>query len=76
MRLMMTPGVMWMTILGKKFNIMKQIKELIFGRCAEPVCQVKEGYRTIYPENPPAEQEWREEFKVGMMYDRKIVHID
>ena len=64
---------------GKKTKmkkLMKLIKELLFGRCAKPVCQVKSGYHTIYPENPIDEQTWREIFKVGMLYDRKIVHLD
>lgn len=55
---------------------MTLIKQLLFGKRAEPVCQIKHGYRTVYPENPVDEQTWKNEFKVGMLYDRKIVHLD
>jgi len=55
---------------------MKLIKHLLFGKPAEPVCHIEEGYYTVYPDAPISEQEWKNEFKVGMMSDRKIVHLD
>lgn len=52
------------------------IKEFLFGRTATPVCQVKLGFKSIYPSNQPDEWTWKQEFKVGMLADRKIVHLD
>lgn len=69
-------GMTWMMIPGKKINIMKLIKHLLFGKPAEPVCHIEEGYYTVYPDAPISEQEWKNEFKVGMLSDRKIVHLD
>lgn len=73
---MRNSGMTWMMILGKKINIMKLIKHLLFGKPAEPVCHIEEGYYTVYPDTPITEQEWKNEFKVGMLSDRKIVHLD
>jgi hypothetical protein len=33
-------------------------------------------FNSIYPDNRPSEQEWMAEFKFGMLWDRKVIHID
>jgi len=33
-------------------------------------------FKTISPINKPSEKEWMAEFNVGMLWDRKIIHID
>lgn len=59
-----------------KLKFMTLIKEFLFGRTATPVCQVKLGFKSTYPSNQPDEWTWKQEFKVGMLADRKIVHLD
>ena len=55
---------------------MELIKKLIFGPRREPVDVISTGLRTIEPENQPSFEEWCKEFKVGMLYDRKTIHIN
>lgn len=56
--------------------IMELIKKLIFGPRREPVDVISTGLRTIEPENQPSFEEWCKEFKVGMLHDRKTIHIN
>lgn len=55
---------------------MKLVKEFIFGRRAEPVCQIKTTLRTVYPTNQPSEWEWKQEFRVGMMCGKKAIYLN
>ena len=32
-------------------------------------------FNSVYPINQPSEQDWMNEFRVGMLYDRKIIHL-
>lgn len=69
----------WTMIPGKKLkmkNLMKLVKEFIFGRRAEPVCQIKTTLRTVYPTNQPSEWEWKQEFRVGMMCGKKAIYLN
>jgi len=59
-----------------KLLIMKFIKELLFGRRADAVCQIKLGFKTTYPPNQPNEWAWKQEFRVGMMSDRKTIYLN
>lgn len=54
----------------------KLIKQLLFGKPTEPVCQFKTSFTTTYPPNQPTEWEWIKEFRVGILYDRKIIHLN
>lgn len=56
--------------------MLKFIKNLLFGKQAEPVCTIKTTYTTVYPPNQPSEWEWMMEFRVGMLYDRKLIHLN
>mgnify|MGYP000577561988 FL=1 len=33
-------------------------------------------FNTTVPNNKPSQEQWMREFNVGMMWDRKIVHIN
>lgn len=55
---------------------MKWIKELLFGIQQEAVCDIKLGIRSVYPLNQPDEWTWKQEFRVGMLYDRKLIHFE
>lgn len=55
---------------------MKQIKELLFGRRIEPVCDIKLGFKTTYPQQRPDQWSWAREFRVGMLADRKLVYLN
>ena len=33
-------------------------------------------FKSTYPENRPSEQEWMNEFRFGMLYDRKVIYMD
>lgn len=57
-------------------KIMKLIKEFIFGRRAEPVCQIKTTLRTVYPPNQPNEWVWKQEFRVGAMCGKKAIYLN
>ena len=53
----------------------KFIKELLFGRRAKPVCQIKLGFRTVQPTVHSSNYyEWCKEFRVGMLSDRKPIY--
>jgi hypothetical protein len=56
--------------------MLKLIKELIFGPRCEPVDVISTGLHTIEPENKPSFEKWCKEFNVGMLYDRKTIHIN
>lgn len=55
---------------------MTLIKELLFGRAATPVCDIKLGFTTTYPPNQPDEWTWKQEFRVGMMCGKKAIYLD
>ena len=55
---------------------MTLIKEFLFGRTAQPVCQIKLGFTTTYPTNQPNEWEWKQEFKVGSMCGKKAIYLN
>lgn len=54
---------------------MKQIIEFLFGvaaRCEKPVI----GYHTTCQGPFTSYGDWLQEFRVSMLHDRKILHID
>lgn len=57
---------------------MKLIKEFIFGRRAEPVCQIKTTLRTFHPQlkKPINYGDWCEEFNVSMLHGKQSVHLE
>jgi len=59
-----------------KSKFMTLIKELLFGRTAQPVCQIKLGFKTTYPANQPDQWSWMKEYRVGMLADRKITYLN
>ena len=71
-------GMTWMMILGKKIKMktfMIYIKEFLFGRRAEAVCQIKTGHRTVQPKLHSKDfYEWCKEFRVGILSDRKPIN--
>lgn len=59
-----------------KIKPMKWIKEFLFGRRAEPVCQIKTGTHTVQPKMYCSDYyEWCKEFRVSMLSDRKPIHF-
>ncbi len=79
MVIQMETGMIWMMTHGKKIKmktLMKLIKEFIFGRRADAVCQIKPGVHTVYPPNQPDEWAWKQEFKVGMMCGKKAIYLN
>lgn len=56
-------------------NLLKLLKEFVCGVRREPVDVISTGFHSYYPPNQPTEAEWNVEFNVGMLYDRKIVHL-
>jgi hypothetical protein len=54
---------------------MEYIKKLLFGFEYQAVDNISTGLHTVNPDNQPSEQEWLNEYKVSMLYDRKIIHI-
>ena len=70
--------ITWMMIPGKKTKMktfMKLIKEFLFGRRAEAVCQIKKGYHTVQPKLHSKDfYEWCKEFRVGILSDRKPIN--
>lgn len=57
--------------------MLKFIKELLFGRRADPVCTI---ITTMHTVNPPTYckdfGDWCKEFKVSMLHDRKAIHLN
>jgi hypothetical protein len=75
----METGMIWMMTLGKNTKmkkLIKLIKEFIFGRRADAVCQIKLGFKTTYPPNQPDEWAWKQEFKVGMLCGKKAIYLN
>ena len=55
---------------------MKFIKELIFGVRRQPVDVMSTGLRTLEPKKKPSYEDWCNEFKVSMLYDRKAIYLE
>lgn len=55
---------------------MQYIKELLFGFEYQAVDQINLGLHTVHPDNQPSQEEWLKEYRVSMLYDRKIVYIN
>ena len=54
---------------------MKWIKEFLFGRRAEAVCQIKTGTHTVQPRvHAFSYYEWCKEFRVSILSDRKPIY--
>jgi hypothetical protein len=74
----METGMIWMMTLGKNIKmkkLMKLIKEFIFGRRADAVCQIKTSYHTVQPKVHSKDfYEWCKEFRVGILSDRKPIN--
>jgi len=56
---------------------MKQLLFILFGHKTVTNSQkIVTKFRTTYPSNRPSEQDWKNEFRFGMLYDRKIIYMD
>ena len=56
---------------------MEKIKLIFFGhKPKNKNTQPRPTFKSTIPKNQPHEQDWKKEFNVGMLWDRKIVHID
>lgn len=56
---------------------MKMIKQLLFGKRVSPIESISNGiHHTIQSNKQPSFDQWCKEFKVGMLYDRKIVEMN
>ena len=57
---------------------MKWIKEFLFGRRADAVCQIKLGVHTVQPKftKPYNYGDWCKEFRVSMMHGKQTVHLN
>lgn len=56
---------------------MQKIMLKLFGHKPpnkEPKAPIR--FKTTVPNKKPSEEEWMNEFRVGMLWDRKIVKID
>jgi hypothetical protein len=56
-------------------NIMKYIKDFIFGVRTQGECVKPPKFKTCVPKDKPQFQDWCKEFRVSMMYDRKAIHL-
>jgi len=57
-------------------KLMYFIKQLLFGFTYQAVDNISTGLHTVNPDNQPSQEEWLKEYRVSMLYDRKIVHIN
>ncbi len=57
-------------------DILITIKAFIFGVRREAVDTMSTGFRSSYPDNQPTYEEWCKQFNVGMLYDRKTIHLN
>jgi fluoride ion exporter CrcB/FEX len=55
---------------------MKKIKELLFGKRAESLGPIKIGCTTKCFGAYTTFSDWCQEFRVGMLHDRKALYID
>lgn len=60
---------------------MKKVKELLFGKktnqnSTTTVTKTESIFRTTYPPHQPSQWEWMREFRVGMLSDRRIIHLN
>jgi len=56
--------------------IMKIIKEFLFGRRANPVCDVCNTYHTIKPSTALTFEQWCIEFRVSMLHGKQITEMN
>jgi hypothetical protein len=54
---------------------MKTIKEFLFGRRREAVEPFYPGITTLDIQNRPSFQEWCNEFRVSMLFDRRTIQL-
>ena len=55
---------------------MKHLLFILFGhKSVTNIPRNVTEFRTTYPSNKPSEQDWMNEFKCGMLYDRKIIYM-
>lgn len=73
---MMRSGKRRMIMKTIKLKIMTLIKEFLFGRRTNAVCQIKLGFKSTYPDNQPDQWSWAKEYRVGMLADRKITYLN
>jgi hypothetical protein len=57
-------------------KITKITIEFIIGRRAKPVEPFYPGVKTLNISNRPSFQEWCKEFRVSMLYDRKLIEMN
>jgi hypothetical protein len=56
---------------------MKHLLFILFGhKSVTNISRTETEFKSTYPSNRPSLQEWMNEFKLGMLYDRKIIYID
>ena len=55
---------------------MKLIKELLFGRYAEPLEPTKLGFKSTYPPNRPNQWEWMKEYNVSILYGKTPKYLE
>lgn len=55
---------------------MKIIKEFIFGRRANAVCDVCNTYHTIKPSTALTFEQWCTEFRVSMLHGKQITEMN
>lgn len=57
---------------------MKKLLFILFGHKdrVTNIQRIVTKFRTTYPSNRPSEQDWKNEFRFGMLYDRKIIYMD
>ena len=55
---------------------MNKIKEFIFGRKQESVCTISTKLHTVAPGTRISFENWCKEFRVSIMWDKRVVHIE
>lgn len=57
-------------------KIITLTKEFVFGVRREPVEPISTGFKTLKPKDQPNYHNWVKEFRVSMLHDRKVIHMD
>ena len=60
---------------NKTLYMLKKIKIFIFGERAKPI-PFKKGVRTLYPKERPTLDEWIEQYKVSMLFEKRVIYMD
>jgi hypothetical protein len=58
-------------------SYMEKVLLVLFGHKPNNTTpQPRPKFKSTFPKNQPHEQDWKKEFNVGMLWDRKIVYMD